>query len=95
VAVSATFFCVPPHAGEAEVGDLHVAEIVDEDVLGLQVAVDDLLRVRMVDGARDLHRDLQRLGRRRPALADDLAQRLAVHELHHEVVVISCDRRGR
>lgn len=39
---------------EAKVGDLHVSLAVDQQVLGLQVAVDDILLVHVADGQQDL-----------------------------------------
>ena len=48
--------------GEAEVEHLHVPVRREEDVLGLQVAVDESLLVRGAEPARDLHRDLDRGG---------------------------------
>ena len=45
----------PPEAGaEAEVGQLDVALSVDENVVGLDVAVDEAHLVDAVDGARQL-----------------------------------------
>lgn len=40
--------------GEAEVGDLDVAVGAEEDVLGLEVAVDDVERVEVVEREGDL-----------------------------------------
>ena len=40
--------------GEAKVGDLEVAVAVEQQVLGLQVAVDDVVRVQVVEGQGDL-----------------------------------------
>ena len=54
-------------AGDPEVGDLRRALLVDEDVLGLDVAVDDPARVRGAERAGDLDRVGQRLGDRQPA----------------------------
>ena len=39
---------------QAEVGDLDVAVLVQEEVLQLEVAVDDAKLVQVVDGADDL-----------------------------------------
>ena len=41
---------------EAEVSQLQVAELVDEQVLGLQVAVYDVLRVQVVEHEHNLRR---------------------------------------
>jgi hypothetical protein len=58
---------VVERAGDAEVGDLGRALLVDQDVLGLDVAVDDAARVRGAERARDLDRVGDRLvDRQRP-----------------------------
>ena len=41
-------------AGEAEVGEFEVAGGVDEEVLGLQVAVQDAVGVAVVDSGEEL-----------------------------------------
>ena len=55
------------HARDAEVEDLRLALLVDEDVLGLEVAVDDPFLVRVVDGIADLGDELQPLPRAQAA----------------------------
>ena len=42
--------------GESKVGDFQVAVAVQEKVLRFQVAVDDVLRVQVIQGAHDLAR---------------------------------------
>jgi hypothetical protein len=42
------------HAGDAEVGDLRAALLVEDDVRRLQVAVDQAPAVRMCEPSRDL-----------------------------------------
>ena len=72
-------------AGQAEVGDAHVALAVEHHVRGLQVAVQHALLVRRGQPGAELPRDLERLVRRQPA--DPPQQRgevLAVHELHRQ-----------
>ena len=50
-------------AGDAEVGDLRAALVVDDDVVRLEVAVDDPALVREAGGAQDLHvRSIARSG---------------------------------
>ena len=71
--------------GEAEVEELHPAVARQEDVLGLQVAVDDAGGV----GGREALRDLDRgggdgLDRERPAV-EPVPERLALEELGDEV----------
>ena len=41
-------------AGEIEVGEGEVAGVLDEDVLGLEITVDDAEGVKMVESAEDL-----------------------------------------
>jgi hypothetical protein len=48
-------------AGDAEVHDLRLPVAEQHDVRGLDVAVDDLLRVRVVQGLRELGHDPRRL----------------------------------
>jgi hypothetical protein len=74
-------------AREAEVGELHaVGRRFEEDVRGLDVAVDQPARVRRGQPGRGLHPETRDLQRRE--LADPLEallERLAVDELHDEV----------
>ena len=73
--------------GYAEVGDLHPALVVDDDVLGLDVAVDDVppmgeaQRFQDLDGDRD-----HQFGAQRGVLEDDLFERAALEILHRDVV---------
>ena len=55
--------------GQAEVEDLGAAVGGDEDVVGLQVAVDDALGVRGGQALRDLHGQVGRLARRERPVA--------------------------
>ena len=69
--------------GQAEVGDLDRAVVVDDDVLGLDVTVDQAVVVRLAE--REQHRleDVEGGPRReRPLGLHDLAQGLARHVLH-------------
>ncbi len=73
-------------ARDPEVGHLGGSLVVDQHVLGLDVAVHDVVGVRAAQGARDLDavghglRDLQP-----PEPADPLLQRLAVDVLEDDV----------
>lgn len=60
----------------AEVGDLDLAVDADEDVLGLDVAVDDVLAVQVAQRARHLRHVLRRLPLREPALAPQVLVQL-------------------
>ena len=71
--------------GEAEVEDLDAAVARDEEVLGLQVAVDDALLVRGGQAVRDLDRVVDRLARRQSAPPDARAQGLALEQLLDDV----------
>jgi hypothetical protein len=51
-----------PRAGEAEVEDFDLAVVLDEDVLGLDVAVDDALGVRLGEAEAGLVDDGDGLG---------------------------------
>ena len=76
--------------GQAEVGDLHAAALVEQDVFRLDVAVDDAFVVGELQGLADLRHDRQRLLRRQLAGLHQLPQIHAVDVLHEEVV----QRRG-
>lgn len=61
-------------AGESEVGDFEVSVLVDEDVLRLQVAVDDAVRVADEQSGEDLLQEVETLGLRQPAHHQQLPQ---------------------
>ena len=91
-------------AGQAEVGDAHVALAVEHQVRGLEVPVEDTLLVRGGEPRAELPRDVERLVGRQPADApQERREVLAVHQLHgqEEValrlphVVHPADRRVR
>ena len=67
---------------DAEVGQLHAAVLVQQHVLGLDVAVDHALGVRGAERARDLDRDARRdLGRDVGMRVDELLERRAGQQL--------------
>jgi hypothetical protein len=70
---------------QAEVEDLHAAVVRDEEVLGLQVAVDDPLLVGRREPLRDLARVVDRLPRRERAAGKLLSKRLALEQLLDDV----------
>ena len=71
--------------GDAEVGEQHPAVGRDQDVAGLDVAVDQAGAVRGVERAGDAGADVHReLGAEPLLLVEQLAQALAVDELHHD-----------
>ena len=72
---------------DAEVGHLDVPVAADDHVVRLDVAVDDVVAVRLGERAEDLAGELDRRQRRRRALADEqLLQRRPVEVLHRDVV---------
>ena len=74
-------------AGEAEVADLEVAVLVDEDVAGLEVAVHDAGRVHVLESAQDLVEEvLYELFLERPRREE--AVEVGAEELGDEVDVL-------
>ncbi|MBK7367059.1 MAG: hypothetical protein IPJ04_03880 [Candidatus Eisenbacteria bacterium] len=57
----------------------------DEDVLGLQVAMHDALRVRVLHRVGDAREHGDAISRRRHALGSPAPEGHTVHELHHEI----------
>ncbi len=72
--------------GDAEVGDLHAALRVEQDVLGLDVAVENAFLVRELKRLANLRHDGQRLRGREPSGLHGLAQIHAIHVFHHQIV---------
>jgi hypothetical protein len=71
--------------GDAEVDDDRVTAR-EQDVSGLDVAMDDAVLVRVRERVGDVARDRDRVGNRQLLLARDaLAQRLALHEGEHMI----------
>src|SRR5262249_41849369 len=83
--------------GEAEVEDLHASLRVDDQVAGLQVAMDDPLRVRRLERIGDLDADVEQLVELEAALLGVLRERLALEELHDDVrtALVLLDRVDR
>lgn len=77
---------------EAEVGQADVSFAVQQDVLGLQVAVDDLFGVEVLDGAHDLGGIEEACGVAEapaaPQVAEQLAARHVVHQHVEEALVV-------
>ena len=73
-------------AGETEIENLDHAVIGDEDVGGLDVAVDDAVDVRVVEPFADIDRDVQLAAHAQLLRAGHaLLQILPLEELHREV----------
>ena len=76
-----------PGAGDPEVGHLGVVAVVDDHVVGLQVAVDHAATVGEPGRLEDLDGDVDRADRiERRLLADQLLERAAGQVLHRDVV---------
>ena len=80
---------------DPEVGELHLAVDADEDVAGLDVAVDVAAFVRGLQRPRGLLHDPQRLLGIQRAPGDQRRQRLAAHQLHHQVGRVPAAERAR
>jgi hypothetical protein len=72
--------------GNLEVQHLHGAGVGHEDVVGLEIAVDDVMRVRDGERAHHGHHELDGLRRwELPTVLHELRERRALEELeHHE-----------
>ena len=73
---------------QAQVGQLGGPVVGDQDVVGVDVAVDQPLLLGVLQPQRDLPGQPRRGGRRdRAVLGDQRADRLALDVLHHEVAL--------
>ena len=75
---------VAEELGEAEVHDLHVAALGQENICGLDVSMHDALRVRGVKGVGDLDTEIDNLVNLERAARDAVEKGLAFHPLHHD-----------
>ncbi len=57
----------------------------DENVGGLDVAMDDSFHMRRIESVRNLNPQLQHLLKRQRLAGNAVLQRLTVQELHHDV----------
>ena len=69
---------------DAEVGDVHVLPGVEQEIGGLDVAMDDPFGVRCVECLRRLLEPAQRLPATHAAAGDAVRNRPAVDQLHHD-----------
>jgi hypothetical protein len=72
--------------GDAEVEQLRLTSLRDEHVRGLDIAMNDALAVRGIEGVRELAAGIQDLFERKRAVLNAPAQRLALEELHRDEV---------
>jgi len=73
--------------GDTEVGDLGVVGLVDDHVMGFEIAMDDAAPVGEPGRLEDLNRDVDRADRiERRLLADQLLERAPGQVLHRDVV---------
>ena len=77
--------CVGGPQGKAEIRELRTAIAGDEHVGGLDVAMNDPVVVRELEGVTDLRGQLQGLGRRELLVPDEAVEVRAIHKLHDEV----------
>mmetsp|Transcript_23006 Transcript_23006/g.44745 ORF Transcript_23006/g.44745 Transcript_23006/m.44745 type:complete len:401 (-) Transcript_23006:1904-3106(-) len=71
--------------GQTHVDEAHVSLVVDEQVLGLEVAVEDALCVDVAHHLNDLHHGPAHLLRREASLGEHKLGEVAVgHDVHHE-----------
>ncbi len=76
----------PNNLRQAKIRHLHATATIQQDVLRFDVAMDDALVVRELEGVADLRHDGQRLPRGDAPGVEELPQVHAVHELHEEVI---------
>ncbi len=72
-----------PH--QAEVADVRLAALVDQDVRGLQVAVKHALGVSVVGRLGQFAHEVRRIGRGKRALLQEAGERLAEHARGHRI----------
>lgn len=63
-------------AGKTEIGELEVALLVDEEVLGLEIAVQDAVGVAVLDAVAKLEHEL----------ADDLVTETELHQMRRRAL---------
>ena len=85
--------------GDAAVEDLHAVRVVrvvgEEDVLGLEIPVDDAALVRRVERQGELPRHAPRLLEAHRSCLEALRERVALEELHDQVVLAFRDAEIR
>lgn len=77
---------------EAEIDDLDVPRLRNEDIFDFEIPMDDVIAMAVVEGAADLSRELTRHAFPETTVANDVVQHLpAVDVLEDHVVVIGVD----
>ena len=69
---------------DAKVGKLHMASLINEDVLGLYVTVDNAMGVRVANGVQELVEQCARVFRVERTTFEHVGKRLALNELHYD-----------
>mmetsp|Transcript_10454 Transcript_10454/g.43278 ORF Transcript_10454/g.43278 Transcript_10454/m.43278 type:complete len:343 (+) Transcript_10454:2484-3512(+) len=77
---------VPHHVAQAKVRDLHVGLGVQQEVLGLEIAVDHHVAVAVLDAGDDLLKEVSRLVLAETTLLHDVVEELAALDVLHDHV---------
>ncbi len=70
---------------QSEIGDVRLAGCIEENVSGLDVAVDQALAMGIVQRLRDSRDQFRRLRNRKRSVVNPFRERLALNELRHNV----------
>ena len=75
------------HLGDAEVGQEAIALLINQDIAGLDVPMDDASRMRVVQGRRNLSQNAERARRGEWLPSHRIRQCAAPHVAHHQIGV--------
>ena len=76
--------------GETKVGEAHVACVIKQNIFGLQVAVDDILRMQVTKAKRDFSCVKLRAFLVEPALVFQVKEKLPARKIVHNDVELRC-----